>query len=410
MNQDIWNEFEKIAVVQGLISVADEDEQPKSKARDSLSDDAVRLLYNIEPEPEKKKSIIEFAHPETSVVGRAYDAMNSIVENEQQHQDMMAYIALKMPNGHLTQRRYVAAKKDLLDSLIRSAFTLDHQEEDGLMTLADSCAQRLGERQITKEAIAPVAVGAIAVALLGLGYYFYSGAPPAENVYQNAQKVITAAEGVEDHINVKAIKQDMAYLMNLAKQVNTVKGQLEPIRSIKDSIDAAKQPSEVAKAEAAHSAITNFHTVLGKFKEQIPIWVKQIQTMSSDTDTTERGEWMAKFHEFTSAITDTPEEKLIFALQGKSDMFGSLKQFVPGTTGASMRGGLLGAINQELAKIQGVAETIQEKAPQIHSAISQEATKPPQASSQKPSSDLIATNIPRSPAEDINQELISQIG
>jgi hypothetical protein len=52
MNQDIWDEFEKIAVAQGLISVADDDKQPKSKDRDSLSDDAIRLLYNIEPEPE----------------------------------------------------------------------------------------------------------------------------------------------------------------------------------------------------------------------------------------------------------------------------------------------------------------------------------------------------------------------
>ena len=355
MNQDIWNEFEKIAVAQGLISVADDDEQPKSKARDSLSDDAIRLLYNIEPEPEKKKSIIELAHPETAVVGRAYDAMNSIVENEEQRHDMMAYIAQKMPNGHLTQRRYVAAKKELLDSLIRSAFTLDHQDEDGLMTLADSCAQRLEERQIKKEAIAPVAVGAIAVALLGLGYYFYSGAPPAESVYQNAQKVIAATEELSDRMNLNPIKQDMNYLMTLARQVNSVKGQLSPIRSIRDSVSAAQKASEATKAEAAHKVINNFYTVLGQVRAEIPKWVKQIQAMSSNTDTEERGEWMAKLHEFTSSLTDTPEEKLIFALQGKADMFGQLKQFVPGTTGKSVRGGLLGAINQELAKIKDTA-------------------------------------------------------
>jgi hypothetical protein len=399
---DIWSEFEKLAVAQGLVSIAEDDEQSKPEARDSLSDDAIRLLYNIDPEPERKKSIIELAHPETAVVGRAYDAMNSIVENEEQRHDIMSYIALKMPNGHLTQRRYVAAKKELLDSLIRSAFMFDHQDEEGLMTLADSCAQRLGEHQIKKEAAVPaVAIGAAAAALIGLGYYFFSGAPPAESVYQNAQKVIDAADGLADRINVTAIKQDMVYLMNLARQVNNVKGQLEPMHSVRDSITAAQKESEIAKAKRAHEIVNQYYTVLGKIKEIIPVWTSKIKTMSSNTDTSARGDWMAKFHELTNALTDTPEEKLIFALEGKADIFGQFKQIIPGTTGHAERGGLLGAINQELEKIHTVAETVQDKMPEINSAI--EAEKPPT----KP--ELVAENTP-SPTEAINQDFISQLG
>ena len=34
---DIWKEFEKIAVAQGLISIADEDKQPKTKTHHEKS-------------------------------------------------------------------------------------------------------------------------------------------------------------------------------------------------------------------------------------------------------------------------------------------------------------------------------------------------------------------------------------
>ena len=57
MSHDIWDEFEKIAVAQGLISVAEEDGQSGTLPRsyDSLSDDAVRLLYNIKPESREEQ-------------------------------------------------------------------------------------------------------------------------------------------------------------------------------------------------------------------------------------------------------------------------------------------------------------------------------------------------------------------
>ena len=416
---DIWKEFEKIAVAQGLISIADEDKQPKTKTRNSLSDDAVRLLYNIEPEPEKKKSIIELAHPETATVGRAYDAMNSVVENVQQRQDMMAYIALKMPNGNLTQRRYVAAKKDLLDSLIRSAFTLDHQEEEGLMTLADSCAQRLEERKFQKEAIAPavVGIGAAAVAMIGLGYYFFKGAPPAENVYQNASKVIAAIGPAYDSSNNKnlmPIKQDMTKLMDMAKAVYAAKSQLAPIHSVDEAITSAQQELESRKAYEAHKILASYLNQLEKVKKAMPSWISAIRVGAGE-DTESRGDWSAKFHALTNSVINTPEEDLIEALEGKSDLFAKLKQFIPGTGqdthgtgGAAVSGGLLGAIDQEIVKFEGAAREAQSKAPEIHRSIENEAVKPQiQSPVSKTNPNLIAE---KSPSDSINQDLLSQLG
>ena len=401
----------KCMLSQGLISVAEEDGQSGTLPRsyDSLSDDAIRLLYNIEPEPEKKKNIVEFAHPETFVVGRAYDAMNSIVENEQQHQDMMAYIALKMPNGQLTQRRYVAAKKELLDSLIRSAFTLDNQEEESLMVLADSCAQRLEERQI-KKAIAPLAIAGIAAAVLGLGYYFFSGAPPAEDVYQNAQKVITALEPLSDRAYAAPIRRDMANAMNMAKQVYNVKTQLVPIHSVDESISAAQKEDEKNRAEAAHQIVTNYMNQLAKIKGAIKGWTSAIRIMAGE-DTEERGSWSAKLHALTRSFTDTPEETLIYALEGKSDAFSAIKQFAPGKQ-ENTSGGLLGAIDQELIKFQGAIDVAKEKTPEIHETLSQAAAKvqpKPAMNTNVP----IASNqsAPQKPSMgDLNNELLATLG
>jgi len=399
--------------MQGLISVSAEDNNPRPNAqRDSLADDAIRLLYNIEPEPEKKKSIIELAHPETSVVGRAYDAMNAVVENEEQHQAMMAYIALKMPNGHLTQRRYVETKKELLDSLIRSAFTLDNNEEDGLMVLADSCAQRLSEREIKKEGIAavPLAIAGAAAAILGLGYYFFAGAPPAEDVYQNSQKVINALEPLSNRSYAAPIRKDMATLMGMAKQVYAVKQQLVPIHSVDESISAAQKEDENKKAQVAHQILTNYMTQLLKVKEAIKGWVSAIRVMETE-DTEERSEWSAKLHALTSYFTDTQEEKLIYALEGKADALAAIKGLAPGKTQAT-RGGLEEAIDQELVKFQGAVDVAKENAPGIQETLAQ-ATAKTQEQPAPVSKDLpIASNEPQKKPtmEDLNKELFQQMG
>jgi hypothetical protein len=408
MSQDIWDEFEKMAVAQGLISVsADDEEQPKSKVRyDSLADDAIRLLYNIEPEPEGKKSIIEYAHPDTFVVGRAYDAMNAIIENEQQHQNMMAYIALKMPNGNLTQRRYVAAKKDLLDSLIRSAFVLDNQNEENLMVLADSCAQRLDKQEIKKEAMPAVAIAGAAAALLGLGYYFFAGAPPAEGVYQNAQKVINALTPLSDRSYAASIQADMAVVMNMAKQVYAVKAQLIPIHSVDDSVTEAQKGSEKSKIETAHKILTNYMEQLIKIRAAIPKWTSAIRIMATE-DTEERGDWSAKLHALTHSFTDTPEETLIYALEGKADAFSALKQIAPGNK-ENTSGGLLGSISQELVKFQGAVQAVKEKVPEIHDTLNQQISQP-QEKKQLPKDAPIAQNTQPSMA-DINQDLFNTMG
>lgn len=182
---EIFEEYIKQARENGLIT---EEELTKEagyqEARvGSDSEEVIRMLYGVKPEDEEEaKDITERAHPDTAVVAPAYDAMNAVVENGWQRNYMMNYIARKIPDGHLTQRRYIhydqenyeepfeeykQASDNLVKSLAQAGFALDHKNEEDMAKFADNCAIRL-----RKEGFAwlPWAVRAIKIAPVILGY------------------------------------------------------------------------------------------------------------------------------------------------------------------------------------------------------------------------------------------------
>lgn len=363
---DIWNEFEKIAVEQGLISTAAENEEreqedpTKMPARyDSLSDDAIRLLYGVEPESifEKNKTIIEIAHPETAIVGRAYDAMNAVIENPHERQDMMTYIALKMPNGHLTQRRYIAAKQDLVNSLVRSAFLLENREESDLVTLADSCTERLVKKEIVKEAFGPLAIVGIAAALLGGVYYLGWGATTAQNVYANSQKVLEILNSLSDKPYAAGIRADVSKLMQMAQQIYAVKDHLAQVQSVDMAINVSQVESYQAKVNAINTRINNYIEQLQKVYQSIPDWVNKIKVVHSTTTDTS-SDWWAKLTGLAKPFYDTDDEELIDALYGKGDWFG-----------AGRSGGLYQAIKEDIQKMstamQAGQQQVEQRAPDL---------------------------------------------
>lgn len=171
-DSEIFNNYIRLAEDAGLIG---EDElqktaDPSDKTRyDRYSFSDFEALYGHKFTPNEKEgeSIVEVAHPETAVAVPAYDAMNSVVENLHQRNNIMTYVALKDPDGHLVQRRYVAAQQKLINSLVSVGFEMDSLEEAGLMSLADSCASGFDKKaEIQKEAFwGAVAMGLFNVAL-----------------------------------------------------------------------------------------------------------------------------------------------------------------------------------------------------------------------------------------------------
>ena len=321
---DIWNEFERIAVEQGLVTEAQEKSETSPTRRNSLSDDAIRLLYGLEPETifdKNDKNIIEVAHPETAVVGRAYDAMNAVIENEQQRHDMMTYIALKMPNGHLTQRRYVEAKQELINSLIRAAFTLDHKEEQELMALADSCAVRLDSHsnELVKNAwVQATLIGGAIAGVVGLSYYLIWGADTAQGVYVNSQKVLEAIPAVAGQSYAQGIQENISNLLEKAGEIYALKDELTTV----DSIDKAANPANEMKVKAILAKLKEYITQLRKVYQAIPSWVSKIEIAHSTT-TQGDSDWWAKLKGLADPIYDDDEEELVGALWGKSNWVAS---------------------------------------------------------------------------------------
>jgi cell division septation protein DedD len=150
---EIFDNYAKIAIQNGLIKVSAED-KPKEKPKkinetnprfDSLSIEDIANLYGKKPDmPEDMKyerNIIEDAHPERVVMFRSHDKVNSLVENDQERQNIIINMIRKMPNGNLANKKY--AESELALSLVRLAIDMDNKNKDEFRVLADTCMKQL---------------------------------------------------------------------------------------------------------------------------------------------------------------------------------------------------------------------------------------------------------------------------
>lgn len=118
----------------------------KKVAKTERSDaSTIEALYGVKPDSDKaleyKNNIMEVAHPNSVVLAPSYDKLNGLLENNNERQRIMLNIVTKMPNGHLTAKKY--AESDLVHSLVRVANEMDNKDIDSLRVLADTCAAQL---------------------------------------------------------------------------------------------------------------------------------------------------------------------------------------------------------------------------------------------------------------------------
>lgn len=326
MTDEIFNEYAKLMIEQGFIVEAEE--KPKAKTRNNLSDDAVRLLYGIEPESMyKDKTLLDDAHPEPCSVGNSYDPMNSIIENLNERQNIMTYIALKTPNGQLTQTRYLHTKAELINSLVRTAFALDNRDETDLMNLADSCCEKLSssKEDIKKEAAVPLLLAAApwviaAGAILGTVYYFRYSGTSIQNVYANGNKVLECLQPLISRPYAKGIQQDVTDLVKAAQQVYFVKDELTKVNSISDVVDTAQSHVEEDKHTEISNKIEAYIKLLQKVAAQKDSWIAKIQ-LAHSTDAETSQDWYAKIKGIVGLVTYTDAQTLIDHLNG---LFGAI--------------------------------------------------------------------------------------
>lgn len=111
---------------------------------DSMDLSDIEILYGVKPNGKDDETPIDQkAHPKTVVISPSYDLMNGVVENLQERQNIMVDIALKPADGNINNKRYIIAKTNLLNNLVRIGFLMDSINDNKLTVLADSCSETL---------------------------------------------------------------------------------------------------------------------------------------------------------------------------------------------------------------------------------------------------------------------------
>lgn len=251
MNSDIFNEYAKIAIDKGLVKEAQEESkttETKTNPRyDSLTLDDIKALYGIKPDGEQPH-IVEQAHPEPVVVSPAYDRTNGLVENLLERQNIIYHIVTKPNHGKHIQEAYVRAHQDLVDELVKTAFALDRDGHEDLMSLADNCANRM-----VKTAVAPLlVVGLVGVAAIALVNHF--GGMIDEGVKVNSDR---AVEELRDLYDDMPQQTDM---------IDKLIADIEYVRNINDELSGLS----ITTVTSAHDpAIDNAKELLKKYSKAV---------------------------------------------------------------------------------------------------------------------------------------------
>ena len=313
---EIFNAYLKTAQEMGLLSDEPVIKEAADKSRNDLSD--IELLYGISPDGKKSKDILEEAHPETAIIGSAYDAMNAVVENLNQRQSIMTHIALKTPNGKTVQRRYVEASNELLNTLISTGFELDNNDEPELMKLADSCAER-----INKVAIGPLAlIGWIAAGIgsvSGLGYYFKQAGPLIQNIEENAKILLNEISDLEN-------KSYSADLIKLVEHIRSLNNKfiklLSELSSIQRKIHNAFIKNDLNEivtiqnsAQPKVDAIFEIINQLEGSKSQLGVFKASVE---SEKDSDVKDQWVRKIKVVWDFAVGTADDDVIKAIESLS--------------------------------------------------------------------------------------------
>lgn len=300
---EIFNEYAKLAQDRGLIKEA---KLTKLAAAESVGESndisAVQALYGVKPngkedDPSKDytSSILDRAHPETAVVGRAYDAMNAVVENLNQCHNVMTYIADKDPLGQLTGRRYIAAYNDLTKTLVNVGFTMDNKGEEDLMKLADHCAG-----QLEKNAFWQYVAGAAGAAAVAYGiYYFLNAGDTVVNVASNSDRVLKEASGLDR--GAKASVGDMI------EQITALRDLASQFSEHQAAIYTAKNTGGQPPSETT-AFLNSYRVKLDEVNKKIKGWAealaKSVSTEHYDYD------WWAAIMVAVHKITDAKKSTL----------------------------------------------------------------------------------------------------
>lgn len=331
-HSDIFEEYLKLSIDQGLIKIAEEDNQKESKELKKYKSDShprsgsddistIEALYGVKPETikgmEYDLNIIEVAHPNAVVVAPAYDKLNGLVENENERANIIRNKIMSAPASG-TLALYKDAEKELMMELIRIGNDMDNADHEELRVLADSCLDGLkkkagwlddltnwvGQNNFINKKIRDVGgigEGAIGGALTGGAIGALVGAffPPAIGasttagalsgavigaitaaIFNTSPKVVNIKENIKDTLSQladleKAIPEENAFfntikqtLTNLDVSADKYLEALNILQNKKDNINDTDKKAIEGAGNGLKESIEEFKNIKNEFNHK----------------------------------------------------------------------------------------------------------------------------------------------
>ena len=240
---NIFDEYARIALKQGLISNAEYADKEETTLIESL--------YGVKPNETDSKHIMEQAHPESVVIAPSYDKLNGLVENELERHNIIVNIIGRPSTGISNHKKY--AENELIHELVRIANDLDNRGLDDLRLLADDCIERLS---IKKEAFLPALMPllpylATAIAFAGVVIYNNFALPSDQGIYVDVNKAEEEMRKLFDKdisTGLKsALREFIAGALDPLKEATKLYWNMEPIpyryNSVEDFEKANQDPA-----------------------------------------------------------------------------------------------------------------------------------------------------------------------
>lgn len=300
MKSKIFDEYVRVAEEQGLVApekniVKNADYADARIGTDT--EEVMRMLYNVKPNGDQ--DILDAAHPETMVAAPAYDGMNGVIENLKERQNIMGYIATKLPTGVPTHRRYVyydgkkyesptdayrEASSDLMGSLIRTGFSMDNKDEDELRKLADSCAERIKKEANPFAFIAGwLAKGVMPVLLTYTA--FANNFPPSQDFMNDLNQAIEELEEAMSEVYAQS-QSEMVNVIKVLRQLQSIAINYNNSTSIPEakSIEELQAIQQNASAMEAMQAAQTYVNALNVVYSYLPGAIIRMKNVSEQSE------------------------------------------------------------------------------------------------------------------------------
>lgn len=310
---DIFDEYARIALKNGLIKNAEEDSKKSKEALEKNpragSDDmsTIELLYGVKPKPAKdmdyKRNIIEIAHPETVIISPAHDKINGRMGNGNENQDtVINSLKLKQRSGNAFHKKYADQKQKLLLSLIKAANTLEKTNNEKLICLADDCAIQLNKKAAVP--VAGVVVGTIA-AIVGL-IYLQQHTDQANQGFQiNSNDLKSELQDfLDSNTNYGVGKKYKESFLNQIKdfisKLNEMQSAVNEVSSIVDELQKPKTATELkefANNKSYKARIEHYKKLKEKIEELSPYINQMLNNFKSEDfkkNQIEESGWLTK--------------------------------------------------------------------------------------------------------------------